>query len=138
GLDLAPDGMTLDVADPLNSAIRTVNSFTGDVDTLGGRGTLNLDGGPGVGCFGAPTGTGLTFDGKLIVADSGTKESLNNNNAIRWLQNDGSIVTFAGKSSTTGDFADGSQFAARFREPRSVLVASDGTIYVCDSGNNNI
>jgi len=138
GLDLELDGITLDVGDPINGQVRFVNSFTGDISSRAGRGTLNLDGGPGVGGFAFPTGTALTTDGKLIVADSGPKDSQANNNAIRWLQNDGSVVTYAGQSGLTGGYKDGTQFVAQFREPRSVFVASDGTTYVCDSGNNVI
>jgi hypothetical protein len=138
GLQLANDGITLNVADSPNGVIRTVNAFTGAVDTIGARGTINLDGGPGVGGLTLPTGTAFTFDGKLIVADSGPKDSQANNNAIRWLQADGSVVTLAGQNGLVGGFADGAQFTAQFREPRSVFVASDGTIYVCDSGNNTI
>ena len=138
-LELLPDGITLIVTDPISQTVRKVNALTGDVSTIGTLGTFNLDGGPGSGGFAAPTGTALTADGKLLVADSGpVNASKVNNNAIRWLQNDGSIVTLAGQDSVTGGFADGSQFTAQFKGPRSLYVASDGTIYVCDTTNNVI
>lgn len=141
GLELEADGISLLVADPNNREIRLVNSLTGDTTTVGFAGNLNTDGGRSLGGFAAPTGTAITQDGKILVADSNTSTvtgTATNNNAIRWLQNDGGIVTVAGMNSATGGFADGAQFTAQFNGARGLLVASDGTIYVVDTNNNLI
>ena len=76
---------------------------------------------------------GIAFDsaGNLYIADS-------NNGRIRKVATDGTISTIAGRggASYTGD--GGPATAATLNFPRGIAVASNGTIYIADTGNHVI
>jgi sugar lactone lactonase YvrE len=117
---LTADG-TLYVADTFNHRIRKITS-TGVVSTFaGGIGTS-------VG-FSQPSGVAVATDGTVYVADL-------NNSCIRKITSGGVVTTFAGNGAQA--FADGTGTSASFYFPRGVAVATDGTVYVADSGNNRI
>jgi RHS repeat-associated protein len=70
-------------------------------------------------------------DNSLYIAD-------NSGHRIRRVSPDGIISTVAG-SGVNGFSGDGGPATqARLRFPKSVAVASDGTLYIADSGNNRI
>jgi sugar lactone lactonase YvrE len=75
---------------------------------------------------------GQAFDasGNLIIVGYG-------NQTVRKITPAGVVTTLAGAPGQ-GGFADGNGGAARFLFPWGVAVASDGTIYVADSGNQVI
>jgi len=88
--------------------------------------------------FNTPYGLAVDSQGRIYVADC-------YNNSIRVIANNGMVATVAGSSKYTdsygfplGGLADGDVDKAIFNQPRAVLVDSQGTIYVADTGNNVI
>ena len=79
--------------------------------------------------FTDPFGVATATDGTIYVADGV------GSHRIRAISPDGRVTTLAGG---TRGFADGVGVAARFDTPSALAVASDGTIYVADTGNNVI
>jgi sugar lactone lactonase YvrE len=74
-----------------------------------------------------PIALALGSNGSIIMSDAG-------NNAIRMMLPDDELVTLVGP--TQGDTNNG--FASTFNAPLGVTVASDGTIFVSDTGNHQI
>lgn len=79
-------------------------------------------------CLAGPAGIAFAAHGSLIVADR-------SNHRVSRLDPDGKLSTLAG---TASGFRDGPADQAQFRYPQDVAVASDGTIYVADTGNDRI
>ena len=96
--------------------------------------------------FNQPTGL-CWHNGALYVADSG-------NHKIRKIEN-GVVTTVAGvtfpadatqaanlgfsvDAAFTGGYRDGTAATSEFSNPQGVVVATDGTIYVADTGNSAI
>ena len=79
--------------------------------------------------FTDPFGVATGADGTIYVADGV------GSHRIRAISPDGRVTTLAGG---TRGFADGVGVAARFDTPSALAVASDGVIYVADTGNNAI
>ncbi len=71
----------------------------------------------------------LDSQGNAIIPDR-------NNHRIRKYTLDGKVMTIAG--SGINGYQDGAALTAQFNSPSSVTVASDGTIYVADTGNHRI
>jgi uncharacterized protein (TIGR03437 family) len=123
---------TLYVADTGNQRII---KFANSVFTVvAGTGTSSFsgDGGPAIrATFNNPVGIALDATGNLYVADS-------NNGRIRKITTDGNIFTIAGRggASYTGD--NGPALSATFSFPRSVVVDSQGNVYVADTQNHVI
>ncbi len=80
----------------------------------------------------SPYNITVTADGNLYIADTG-------NNRIRKVTTDGIITTVAGSSKTPGFSGDGEPATeAHLSLPYDIDVASDGTLYIADSGNGRI
>jgi sugar lactone lactonase YvrE len=79
--------------------------------------------------FDAPTSLAVDGGGSVYVADQ-------NNHRIRKITAGGVVTTVAG-SGVAGS-SEGTGIAAEFDSPDGVVVASDGTLYVADTGNNRI
>ena len=79
--------------------------------------------------FGYPTGIAVDRYGALYVADRRT-------HTVRKITPDGRVFTIAGNG--LPGFSDGRGRLSHLREPISVAVAEDGTVYIADSGNNAI
>lgn len=119
------------IADSQNHAIRKI-STNGLVSTLAGQ--LGVPGsGDQTGAqarFDSPCGIALDKKGNLFVSDTG-------NHTIRKITPAGVVTTLAGMAGQSG-FANGVGSAARFNSPLGIAVATNGTIYVADSGNHLI
>lgn len=131
----SPEGMAVDpsgtvfIADTVNHIIRkvtldgTVTTFAGTAGTAGSSDGINA-------LFRSPSGACSDPLGNLYVADTG-------NHTIRKITPDGMVTTFAGtagiKAATNGTGA-----AARFNEPRDLVMDAAGNLFVTDSKNHMI
>ena len=109
---IAPDGRVSTIAgggEPLPSGLEVAGGYL-DGPALSAR-------------FNRPTGVAIGGDGAIYVADSF-------NHCIRKIAG-GVVSTFAGDPKNAGG-SDGELKDATFLEPRSIAIASDGTIYVAD------
>jgi uncharacterized protein (TIGR03437 family) len=75
-----------------------------------------------------PAGLALDASGSLYIADS-------NNSRIRKVAPDGTISTIAGRGGASYSGDGGSATLAFLSNPRTLLMKSDGTIYIADTGN---
>jgi len=119
------------IADSRNHAIRKVT--TGGVVTtfagqLGVPGMVNATGTSAQ--FDSPSGLAFDAAGNLYVSDTG-------NNIIRKITTAGAVTIYAGATST-GDFLDGSTGTALFNSPLGIAVATNGAVFIADSGNHCI
>lgn len=137
GLMAEPDGSLL-IADTRNHRLRKVNEG-GQVRTVAGtvahtsadtipKGGLR-DGGASQAMFNEPVGMAKDKAGNLYIADSA-------NHVIRKLDRDGRVTTAAGDG--VAGWRDGSGTSARFNQPRAIVAANDGTLYVADTLNHVI
>lgn len=78
--------------------------------------------------FMKPSGVFAKSDGNLLVADTG-------NHVIRRVCEQ-FVITIAGNG--TAGYANGKEHEARFNQPMSVVMGSDGLIYVADTMNHCI
>ncbi|HTV61938.1 MAG TPA: hypothetical protein VMH30_05145, partial [Verrucomicrobiae bacterium] len=119
------------VADSQNDAIRevtangAVTTFAGD---LGVAGSMNDTGTNAQ--FDTPSGLAFDANGNLFVSDTG-------NNTIREITPAGAVSTFAGVPGF-GGYADGMAGSALFSSPLGIVVVTNGTVFVADSGNHCI
>lgn len=130
-----PDNIAMDhennilVADADNFRIRKT-TMEGVVTTVAGNGHMGYRDGEAVkAMFGYPTGVAADEQGRYYVADR-------RSHTVRLITAEGKVSTIAGIPHP--GLVDGIGMEARFREPISVAVGSDGVVYVADSGNNAI
>lgn len=118
------------VADSVNNSIRKI-AVSGGVTTIAGEmGKKETVDGIGVDAhFNRPSRLLLTADFLYIAEADG--------HIIRRMDADGLMTTLAGKAGEPGS-ADGEAVDARFNVPASMAKASDGAIYITDSGNHTI
>ena len=119
------------VADSQNDAIREITT-NGVVTTFAGRlGVPGAANGTGAGAqFNAPSGLAFDASGNLFVSDTG-------NNLIREITPSGAASTIAGVAGS-GGFADGAAGGALFSSPLGIIVTTNGTVFIADSGNHCI
>ncbi len=111
---------------PLASiAQQMATTLTGSVLTSG-----SVDGSVAHALFNDPTGLAIDDNGNVYIAD-------NANHAIRKLSSSGIVTTLAGRAGQPGS-ANGTGTNAFFNNPSGIALAGNGTIYVCDTGNNTI
>ena len=79
--------------------------------------------------FNYPEGLAVDTNGNVYVADT-------QNQRIRKIDTSGNVTTIAGNG--TAGFADGVGTDAKFNNPNSLTIASDGKLYVCDTANHRI
>jgi streptogramin lyase len=130
---VAPDG-TLFIADTFNSRIRRVGP-DGSITTIAGTGAYGYNG-DGIPATSAdlfhPADLALGPDRALYFTDS-------QNAAIRRIDRSGMITTVAGTAASAGFAGDGgAATAAQLNGPDGLTIASDGTLYIADTGNNRI
>ncbi|MEK3788320.1 NHL domain-containing protein [Paenibacillus sp. FSL K6-1230] len=145
GLVLDPKG-NLYVSDSGNQRIRYIDFATGEVTTIAGApsaGGISVysknalyatgsykDGAAHAAAFYFPKGIALDESGGLLIADS-------LNHVVRYLKN-GRVTTIAGSQSGEVGLQNVQGRTVLFNTPQDVAIASDGTIYVADSGDNVI
>ncbi len=102
-------------------------NFAGN-ETVGFAG----DGGPAAFAqLNHPAGVAVDAAGSVYIADS-------NNSRIRKVTADGNISTIAGRGGATYGGDGGSATSAFLYNPRTVVVKSDGSVYIADTGNSAI
>jgi DNA-binding beta-propeller fold protein YncE len=129
---LTVDGAgTLFVADTNNHTIRQVTS-AGVVTTLAGTAQTpgSTDGTGSAARFSGPTGIAVDGGGTLYVADT-------SNLTVRQIAPGAIVTTLAGSVGVAGT-ADGTGSAARFFVPNGIALASGGTLFVADTGNDTL
>lgn len=158
----------LKIADTFNVCIRKLEMRTSYVSTFAGKigGLRNpVDGVGASAAFGDPSDIAADAAGNVYVADnwgvnlrkvtsarqvttlhtswsspniastaSGVVYGANNSRIVRW---SGSLSTFAGSTDGSGT-ANGTGTAARFKQPRGMVSAPDGTLYIAESGTPTI
>lgn len=104
--------------------------WAGQLQLRAGDGVLGLRDGPAAQArFADPYGLALGPDGTLYVADAG------DNNRIRAIRTDGSVISLAGSGE---GFRDGSGAAAAFHTPSGLALDAAGNLYIADTGNHAI
>jgi RHS repeat-associated protein len=132
GIAIASDG-SLYISDSGNNRIRRVGP-DGIITTIAGNGTATFSGDGGSATQASlsfPDGLAIAADGSLYISDSAS-------NRIRRVGLDGVITTVAGNGTATfsGDGGPATQASLSF--PEGLAIASDGSLYISDSGNNRI
>ncbi|HSE21629.1 MAG TPA: NHL repeat-containing protein [Pyrinomonadaceae bacterium] len=130
-----PSGIAIDsssnlyVADTGNNRIRKI-SPAGLVTTLAGSGeTGHTDGGGSTASFNGPIGVAVDPRGVVFVADTYS-------DCIRKIEPDGQVITIAGGSGP--GLTDGTRDTALFDTPSGIIVSSDQSLIVADTGNNRL
>ena len=130
-----PSGLAVDtkgnlyVADTGNNRIRKVTPG-GVVSTVAGNGTAGYVDGPAISAqFDAPVGVAVDPAGNIYVADT-------YNDRIRKVSVDGQVTTIAGGGRP--GFADGAATNALFDTPCGLVILTDGTLIVADTGNDKL
>ncbi|MCM3872931.1 MAG: NHL repeat-containing protein [Pyrinomonadaceae bacterium] len=130
-----PSGLAIDtdgniyVADTSNNRIRKI-TIAGVVSTVAGTGVAGyLDGPANAAQFDGPIGVAVDARGNIYVADT-------YNDRIRKISSEGQVSTIAGAGRP--GYADGESTTALFDTPCALVVSVDGTLYVADTGNNQV
>ncbi len=126
GLAVAADG-TVYVTEIYDNRIRKITA-DGLVTTLSESTFGFTDGLVSIAQFNQPADLSIDADGTLFIADT-------YNNSIRKITTDNMVTTLVGG---TMGFGNGIGTSARFHYPQGISVASDGTIFVVDTGNHSI
>ena len=120
------------IADRGNNAVRVVNS-SGIISTAAGNGLAGYsgDGGPAVSAMvGNPTGLAVDASGNLYISDGSVR--------VRKVYSSGFINTIAGNG-TRGYSGDGGVGVfASMNGPAGIALASNGNLYIADSGNSAV
>jgi len=121
------------IADTNNHRIRKVNT-NGIITTVAGMGTSGFSGDGGTATMAqlnSPAGVAIDAAGNLYIADT-------NNNRIREVLSNSTIVTLAGNG-TKGYSGDGGNAAdAQLASPNGVAVDTAGNLYIADMANHRI
>ena len=117
------------VTEAVNNSVRVI--VDGRMYTLTGWGEAGFSDGPrGTASFNSPTDVAVGPGGYLYVADS-------LNHVIRRVSPVGYATTIAGTPLAYG-YQDGDALNALFDTPKGIVIASDGRIFVADTGNHLI
>lgn len=130
GVAITRDG-TLYIADTENNRVRKVGT-DGIVATVAGTGTAGLSGDGGSGQqaqLNKPSGVGVDAQGRVFIADT-------ENDSVRQLNRDGTILTYAGTGSAGYGGDGGAASLSQLSSPSSVSVGRGSTLYIADSSNS--
>ncbi|MCB9739550.1 MAG: SMP-30/gluconolactonase/LRE family protein, partial [Deltaproteobacteria bacterium] len=128
GIDVAGDGAIF-FADYGTSRVRHI-AVGGKVTTLAGDGTHGFADGVGNKArFNRPWGVQALPNGGVLVADA-------SNHRLRQVAADGTVSGFAG--SGIAGYVNGDGVGARLYNPRGIVAAPSGRIYVADLSNHRI
>jgi DNA-binding beta-propeller fold protein YncE len=109
----------------------TAGAWMPVVTTIAGRGVGGVrDGAWDVAELSDPFAVAVAPDGRLYVADAG------DSNRIRQIDTAGRVSTLAGGAGEGS--RDGAGRAAAFHTPSGLALATDGSLYVADTGANRI
>jgi uncharacterized protein (TIGR03437 family) len=120
------------IADTGNNAVRVVNSG-GIVSTVAGNGLAGYSGdlGPAVSAtVGNPTGVAVDASGSLYISDGSVR--------IRKVYSSGFINTIAGDGARGYSGDGGVAPFASMNGPAGIALASNGNLYIADSGNSAV
>lgn len=131
----SPSGLALDgdgnlyVADSGNNVIRKITP-SGVVTTFAGNGTIGFADGEGtLAQFYYPTGLVFDSSGNLYVTDRFSHR-------IRKITSSGVVSSVAGSGNR--GWQDGTGTDARFDQPSTIVIGSQGNLYVGESGSHLI
>lgn len=133
GVAIGPDGSTVFITDTGHNRIATFTPGTSTFTVIAGAGGTGayLDGNGTAAKFSAPARIAVSAAGTIYVSDRGNTRIRSITAAAPY-----TVTTLAG--STSGN-TDGVGTAARFKTPAGLALSTDGTtLYVGDSGNNNL
>jgi RHS repeat-associated protein len=121
------------ISENLSNVVRRVD-VDGIISTIAGNGSRGFsgDGGPATqASFSGLAKTAIGPDGSLYICDSG-------NNRIRRVDANGIVSTVAGNGVMGFGGDNGPAENASLNRPVGIDVASDGSFYIADTGNNRI
>lgn len=123
------------IADTANNKIRKVTAATGVITTVAGTGTAGSTGDGGAATaarLSSPRGIEVASNGDLYIADR-------SNNKIRKVTAATGIITTYAGTGTAGYTGDGgAATAARLSNPEGIALASNGNLYIGDTGNDAV
>jgi sugar lactone lactonase YvrE len=123
------------IADTGNNEIRKVSGATGVITTVAGSGNPGSsgDGGPATSAkLKSPRGIIVAPNGDFYIGDR-------SNNKIRKVSGGTGIITTAAGTGSSGYSGDGGPAtSARLSAPQGIALASNGDVYLTDTGNNVI
>jgi DNA-binding beta-propeller fold protein YncE len=130
-LDAGADQPEANQAASLNARVSLAVSTAAPlrVISLAGSSAGFMNGSGTTAKFSSPGSLVVDAAGNIYVADR-------DNNMIRKISTDGNVSVFAGK--TTPGLDNGKGEAASFRKPTGIAIDANGTLYVADSGNNQV
>lgn len=117
------------IADTANRLLRTLDTQQQMRTSAGGKTEGFADGSRSEALLNAPSGLAFDRQGHLLIADE-------DNHAIRKLTPNGDISTVAGTG--IAGFLDGPSKTAQFDSPHSLVLNSQGVIFVSDRDNHRI
>jgi streptogramin lyase len=123
-------GAALIVAGLFATTTTHAGAAFGEVATLAGSTNGYADGAGPAAQFSGPYNLSVGPDDRIWVTD--------------WFNRRFRVITSAGVVSTAAgngnwnDYADGPALSAGFSDPRSIVVAADGTVYIADSQNRRL
>lgn len=134
-----PYGILLDgednllIADSDNNVIRKVGR-DGIIHTIAGNGQRGYegDGGPALAAkFDSPQALAFDRDGRLLVDDE-------HNNAIRFIERDGTVRTLIGTRGPGFSGDGGPAASAQLADPENIFVRRDGSILISARDNSRL
>ncbi len=133
-VEVAPDG-TVFILEREGNRLRGVDPQTGIITTRAGTGAKGYsgDGGPARSAtFNGPKELAVDTAGNIFIVDT-------ENHAIRRIDaRTNELTTVAGTGQRGGDGDGGPARSARLDRPHGVAVATDGKLYIGDTGNHRV